>query len=74
MDLPKHLSDEDMRLMKKEWKLAGVHFSHCEGGLITVREDGKHHKYLRYAQAARLGADTWYYKGYYKGLDFVEET
>ena len=68
-----HLSDEDMRLQKKEWRLAGVCFSH-DHHLITVREDEKHHKYIRQELAMRLGADAWYYEGYIdsKTLKFVE--
>ena len=65
MDLPASLSDEDMELQKKEWRLVGMYVSHV-GDLVIVHAGDNSHRYLRYSLARRLGADTWYYQGYFE--------
>ena len=39
MELPDKLSDEDMRIWRKELKLAGVHTLHNEDYMVLFRED-----------------------------------
>jgi hypothetical protein len=71
--MPAYLSDREMDLFRKECRLAGAHVSY-ENGLTTILDEGRHYKYIRYNLAARLGAHTWYYQGYYEGLKFVSAT